>query len=269
MGVLTPQDVKNKEFSKVLFGGYDMAAVDDFLEILAEDYNSLYKESAILKNKLKVLVEKVEEYRSTEDAMRMALLTAQKMSKDIVDEAASKSRNMVEEAENAARKRIEELRIEIKEEELRLEAARKATADFVAASDEVCKRHIEFLSNIGKLIVKMEKEKEPEPPKTEQPEDQEAQFNETAKTIEDSVAKIYENTIRSDDTEREAQQDVFSEFEEPEPEEMQGNMREDVFDDSTKVFTPINGKKNTEGEKEDQKFNLKNLQFGSNYDQRK
>ena len=97
-----------------------MAAVDDFLEILVEDYSSLYYENAKLKGRLKVLVEKIEEYRSTEDAMRMALLTAQKMSKEIIDEATSKSRNMVEEAEAAAKTRIDELRAEIKREELSL-----------------------------------------------------------------------------------------------------------------------------------------------------
>ena len=60
--------------SKAVFGGYDMSAVDDFLETLTTDYAALYKENAILKSKIKVLVEKVEEYRSTDDAMRMALL---------------------------------------------------------------------------------------------------------------------------------------------------------------------------------------------------
>lgn len=266
--MLTPQDVKNKEFTKALFGGYDMAAVDDFLEILMEDYSSLYKENAILKNKLKVLVEKVEEYRSTEDAMRMALLTAQKMSKEIVDEATSKSRDMVEEAETAARNKIDELRIELKKEELRLEAARKATADFVSASDEVCKRHIDFLSNIGKLIIKMEKEKEPEPPKEEKPPNQVEQLSETAKTIEDSVAKIYENKIRSDDTENDSRQDDFIDIEESEFGDVKGNMQEDEFDGDAKVFTPVNDKA-SKNEKAEERFNIRNLQFGSNYEHKK
>ena len=30
----TPQDIQNKEFTKAVFGGYDMTAVDDFLEAL-------------------------------------------------------------------------------------------------------------------------------------------------------------------------------------------------------------------------------------------
>ena len=263
--MLTPQDIKNKEFTKALFGGYDMAAVDDFLEVLLEDYSSLYYENAKLKNKLKVLVEKVEEYRSTEDAMRMALLTSQKMSKEIVDEATNKSRSMVEEAEAAARSKIEELRIEIEKEELRLEAAKKATADFVSASDEVCRRHMEFLSSIGKLMVKIEKEKEPEPPKAEQPANQEEKLSETAKTIEDSVAKIYENTIRSEDSESVSRQDDFIDIEETGFGDVKGNMQEDEFDGDAKVFTPVN-KKASKKEKTEEKFNIRNLQFGTNYE---
>lgn len=268
--MLTPQDVKSKEFTKAVFGGYDMAAVDDFLEILAEDYSSLYKENAILKNKLKVLFEKVEEYRSTEDAMRMALLTAQKMSKEIVDEAESKSRDMVQEAETAARSKIEELRIEIRDEELRLEAAKKTTADFVSVSDEICKRHLDFLSNISNLIVTNEKEAESRTSNSGPPPDHENQLEETAKTIEDSVAKIFENTIRSEDAEKDSLPDAFTEFEEPQL----GNMQEDEFDDGMKVFTPVSKNvSDTEGEGESvspkSKYKFKNLQFGSNYEQNK
>ena len=74
--MLTPQEVSGRAFSKAAFGGYNMAMVDEFLDELTDDYTSLYKENAALKAKLKVLVDKVEEYRATEDSMRAALLTA-------------------------------------------------------------------------------------------------------------------------------------------------------------------------------------------------
>ena len=71
--MLTPQEVSNHAFAKAVMGGYNMAMVDEFLDELTDDYTSLYKENAALKAKMKVLVDKVEEYRSTEDAMRAAL----------------------------------------------------------------------------------------------------------------------------------------------------------------------------------------------------
>lgn len=79
--MFTPQEVSEKVFPKSSFGagGYAMGAVDEFLDALTEDYTALYKENVTLKAKLKILAEKVEEYRATEDAMRSTLLTAQKM----------------------------------------------------------------------------------------------------------------------------------------------------------------------------------------------
>lgn len=77
--MLTPQEVSERAFPKASFGGYNMAQVDEFLDLLTADYTSLYNENAVLKSKMKVLVEKVEEYRATEDAMRKALMTAQRM----------------------------------------------------------------------------------------------------------------------------------------------------------------------------------------------
>ena len=61
----------------VSFGGYNMAQVDEFLDVLTSDYSALFNENAVLKSKMKVLVDKVEEYRTTEEAMRKALMAAQ------------------------------------------------------------------------------------------------------------------------------------------------------------------------------------------------
>ena len=91
--MLTPQEVSEKVFPKSSgFGnGYAMAQVDEFLDTLTEDYTALYKENVTLKAKLKILAEKVEEYRATEDAMRSTLLTAQKMAAKLVQEAQRRS----------------------------------------------------------------------------------------------------------------------------------------------------------------------------------
>ena len=85
--MLTPQEVSEHAFAKASFGGYNMAMVDEFLDVLTADYTTLYKENATLKAKMKVLVDKLEEYRSTEEAMRKALLTAQRIADDMVAEA--------------------------------------------------------------------------------------------------------------------------------------------------------------------------------------
>ena len=108
--MLTPQEVSTHAFSKAVMGGYNMAMVDEFLDELTDDYTALYKENAALKSKMKVLVEKVEDYRATEDSMRATLLTAQKMADSIVHEAEAKRDELVAKAEAEAHARLEELR---------------------------------------------------------------------------------------------------------------------------------------------------------------
>ena len=117
--MLTPQEVSNHAFAKAVMGGYNMAMVDEFLDELTDDYTSLYKENAALKAKMKVLVDKVEEYRSTEDAMRAALLTAQKMADSMVAEAEEKKKSLLENAESEANRKIGALR-ELYEREMKL-----------------------------------------------------------------------------------------------------------------------------------------------------
>ena len=149
--MLTPQEVSEHAFAKASFGGYNMAMVDEFLDVLTEDYTALYKENATLKAKMKVLVEKVEEYRSTEDAMRKALLTAQKMADDLVAEAEQKRNKLLQNAEVDAKARIGEIQQEIRDEQLRLAAAQNATAAYVAKLKELYQHEMDYLNGLSKL----------------------------------------------------------------------------------------------------------------------
>ncbi len=143
--MLTPQEVSERAFAKASFGGYNMAMVDEFLDTLTEDYTALYKENTALKAKMKVLVEKVEEYRATEDAMRKALLTAQTMADEMVREAERKQAQMLSTAEAEAREKMTDIRQEIANEEARLVAAQNATAVYVGKLREMYRREMEHL----------------------------------------------------------------------------------------------------------------------------
>ena len=146
--MLTPQDISEKRFDKAVFGGYDMVGVDDFLEVISADYNTLFKENAILKSKLKVLVEKVEEYRSTEDAMRMALLTAQRMGEDITIEATKAREEMLKSTNAEVKAKLSDIANRIAAEELKLTAASKETTKFLELSQAIMRKHSEFLKKL-------------------------------------------------------------------------------------------------------------------------
>lgn len=122
--MMTPQEVANCTFAKSMVGGYNMTSVDDFLDKLTEDYSSLYKENAALKAKLKITVDKMAEYRESEDAIRSTLLAAQKMSTAMISEAEQKRDAIIADAATGAKARLAELQQQIIEEERRLEAVR-------------------------------------------------------------------------------------------------------------------------------------------------
>ena len=151
--MLTPQEVSSHAFTKGFMGGYNMAMVDEFLDELTDDYTALYKENAALKAKMKVLVEKVEEYRATEDSMRATLLTAQKMADSIVREAEARRDNLLAQAETDARDRIAQIQKDVEAAEDRLRQGQRELARFIASVQKVCSQELDFLEKLPQLPV--------------------------------------------------------------------------------------------------------------------
>ena len=150
--MMTPQEVASHAFAKAALGGYNMAMVDDFLDALTEDYTALYNDNAILKNKLKVLSDTVEEYRATDNAMRKTLLAAQRMADSIVAEAEEKKSALVKDAEGVAETRIQELREQVRAEEYRLKTAREATAAYVAKLRALQAKQAAMLDELDQVV---------------------------------------------------------------------------------------------------------------------
>ena len=151
--MLTPQEVSTHAFTKAVMGGYNMAMVDEFLDELTDDYTALYKENAALKAKLKVLVEKVEDYRATEDSMRATLLTAQKMADSIVREAEAKRDQILAQADTDAAARLAQMQQELREAEDRLRQGQLELARFIQASRDICSKELQFLDALPELPV--------------------------------------------------------------------------------------------------------------------
>ena len=159
--MFTPQEVSEKTFPKSpsFSSGYDLAAVDEFLDTLTEDYTALYKENAALKTKLKILAEKVEEYRATEDTMRSMLLAAQKMAASMTEEAKEKgektladarkeSERLLTDARNAADELNRDLARKTEAARQKLSAAETAMKDYIAKSLAMCLDQADYLEKL-------------------------------------------------------------------------------------------------------------------------
>lgn len=249
----TPQEVSEKTFPKSsgLSSGYSMTAVDEFLDGLTEDYTALYKDNTTLKAKLKVLAEKVEEYRATEDAMRSTLLAAQKMAAQMVAEAqAERDKSIAEahaekektisnaqaeaqrlliEARGEAEIQARQLQQEIRDSWEKLAAAQSETESFIQRSRELCAQQMAFLDAL------------PERNAPEQEEQSEAV----------ALPAPQENAVPATDAEP-ASQEEPSQEQQPAPEPLPEEKPQEKKEEDSPF--PL-----------DFKLNLEDLQFGRNY----
>ena len=146
--MFTPQQIDQISFSKSKFGGYNMQQVDEFLEPLTEDYVTLYKENALLKSKMRVLVGKLEEYRKNEASMKEAVINAQKTCDKMVAEAEAKCAKMLQGAAPAALATAETADAQIAAENARVEEARQAAAAKINELQDQLRSCIQALDRI-------------------------------------------------------------------------------------------------------------------------
>lgn len=149
--MLTPQAVAERTFTKAKFGGYTMQEVDDFLDEITRDYGILCEENTSLKGKLKVLADKINEYRETEDIMRATLHNAQKTANEIVSEAESKREAILDALEQDIRARKKAYDDEMAVCRAQLASAREKATEYIAAIQELTDQQQEFLAKLPDL----------------------------------------------------------------------------------------------------------------------
>ncbi len=179
--MITAQDIREKTFEKSRMNGYDMASVDDFLEELAEDVSAAQKENAVLKSKMKVLVDKIEEYRANEEALNMAILSAQKLAVQIESEARQRAASMIEDAERQVKMKVGSIQEQTAAEERRLAEAQTATRAFLDKAKNIFGDHLTKLGVIGGELELPEVEEEV-------PAETAVDVDETVHSIEDQAA---------------------------------------------------------------------------------
>ena len=146
--MFTPQQIDQISFTKATFGGYNMQQVDEFLEPLTEDYVTLYKENALLKSKMRVLVGKLEEYRKNEASMKDAVINAQKTCDKMVAEAEAKCAKMLQGASSMAAVNTQNSDALVAAENARVEEARQVAAVKINELQEQLRSCIQALDRI-------------------------------------------------------------------------------------------------------------------------
>ena len=177
--MFTPQQIDQISFGRATFGGYDMQQVDEFLEPLTEDYVTLYKENALLKSKMRVLVGKLEEYRKNEAAMKEAVAEAKKTCDKMVHDAEVKCEQMMKNA--PATGNADAL---VAAEADRVEEARKVAASRI---DEIQEQMRSCIQALDRIKLANQPKAEPVPAEEVTTTDADAVADEISKNLENLV----------------------------------------------------------------------------------
>lgn len=141
--MLTPVDIQQKKFHIGL--GYDKKDVNTFFDEVAKNYEELYRSNADLKERINVLTDGLQNYKSKEDALEKSLMRAEKDSEDKKSRATREAKNIELDAKNKAKVIIgdaEERLTEIKEQMALLETQYAA---YKANFCNLMKKQFEYL----------------------------------------------------------------------------------------------------------------------------
>ena len=116
--MLTPVDIQQKKFHVGL--GYDKKDVNTFFDSVSESYESLYRSNAELKEKVSILNDTLQNYRSKESHLEKSLKRAEKDTEETITNAAKEAKGIIRDAKiqasnivSDAEKRLEKLEDEI------------------------------------------------------------------------------------------------------------------------------------------------------------
>jgi cell division initiation protein len=181
--MLSLNDIINASFRKSGFSGYRTEDVDKFIDDVKDSYDELIKknisqkeeyetlkaENNQLTEKLKILASKIEEYRSEEDEIKNALVSAQKLGDASIRESRHKAEIIIKDANLKADRIIAAANAEIAEQKRELDRLQKTVSDFRSRLLSAYKEH---LTLIDALPAQKPEEKPVEAPQEElsQPE---------------------------------------------------------------------------------------------------
>ena len=100
---LTPVEIRHIKLGRSLLG-YDREVVDDLLEDVVESFETVWRERADLADKIERVEEDLVRYRELETLLRTTLVSAERASQDLKEQATRETRLLLDEAHAEARR---------------------------------------------------------------------------------------------------------------------------------------------------------------------
>ena len=139
MELLTAKDVEVKAFKKVSFGGYAVQEVEDFLNQVADDFETYAMRLNERETRIRELEEYVKKQESMTDMIKDALIQARKGAKDMEEEARAQTEQILADARVEAEKCLSEANSKVEEitsqADTTISNAEKTAAEIVAEAN--------------------------------------------------------------------------------------------------------------------------------------
>ena len=128
--------------------GYSEDTVNDVLDKIIEDYTAYIRENIELKDKLALLNEGLQHYKSIEESLQNTLLIAQQTGEDIKKNAYEKAGNIIREAEISSQKVINDSNQEVIKIKFEYEDMKKRLYIFKSKSETLLLSQLEIMKQM-------------------------------------------------------------------------------------------------------------------------
>jgi len=145
--MLNPKEISDKRFDKSTFG-YRAEDVDTFLKEVAFSYANLLKDYEQKEGKILALIEKINEYRDDEDAIKTAILGAQKQGRVTIAEAEQEATIIIQNATAKSEQLLVETKQKYSDEIQKLDILKKEVTAFKAKLSELYNKQLRLIMEI-------------------------------------------------------------------------------------------------------------------------
>ena len=141
---ITPLDIQQQQF-RVKFRGFDMVEVDNFLDLVANEFEELLRENNRVKEEDRKKLERIQELEGAEKEIRNALISAQQICEGIKNNARKEGELIIEEAKGNARKIVETAQAQAIQVEAEITQLKRQRSEFEASLKAAVEMHLRLL----------------------------------------------------------------------------------------------------------------------------
>ncbi|MBC7186817.1 MAG: DivIVA domain-containing protein [Calditrichaeota bacterium] len=145
---LTPLDIRKQEFRRAV-RGFDVDEVETFLDMVAEQFETLLRERNTLNEEVLKLRTQLRDYQQVEKTLQETLMNAQQNINESRESSRREAELIVREAELRAEEIIEDARNQLQQLKSELLLLRAEKASFVKRLKQLLQSQVELLEVLG------------------------------------------------------------------------------------------------------------------------